>query len=76
MYVPILFIYYYSPLQIVNCLHEWSLGHLTKTAFIGNRYESVYEAMICLIEKIEENDYHGDKLQALLKGVAKDGRLV
>jgi hypothetical protein len=32
--------------------------------------------MICLIEKIEENDYHGDKLQALLKGVAKDGRLV
>ena len=49
---------------------------MVKTVFIGDRYESIYDAMISLIDKIEDNDYHGHKLKALLKGVAKDGRLV
>jgi hypothetical protein len=66
-----MFFFLLTIFQIVNCLHEWTLGHLVKTPFTGDWYKSIYKAIICLIDKIEEHNYHGDKLKELLKGVAK-----
>jgi hypothetical protein len=60
--------------QIVNCLHEWHLGYEVKAPFTGARYQSVHEAMICLMGKLEQHDYHGPKLTKLLEGIANDGQ--
>jgi hypothetical protein len=57
-------------------LNEWEHGYEITTAFTGDRYESVYEAMLSLIDKLEEDDYHGAKLEVLLKNIALDGRSV
>jgi hypothetical protein len=63
------------PLQIVNCLHEWELGYEVKIPFSGDRYESVHQAFINLIDRTESHEYHGVKLRALLKKIA-DGQSV
>jgi hypothetical protein len=47
-----------------------------KIPFTGDRYESVYEAMLVLIDEIEGNDYHGAKLKVLLQSIASDGQSV
>jgi hypothetical protein len=44
--------------------------------FCGDRYESIYQAMVSLMDELEKNAYHGAKLKALLKEIATDGRLV
>ena len=59
--------------QIVNCLNEWELGYEVRTPFTGDRYESVHKAMVSLIGELEKHDYHGAKLENLLKKVATDG---
>ena len=62
--------------QIVNCLNEWVLGYEVKIPFAGDRYESVYKAMLTLIDEIDVNEYHGAKLEALPQCIASDGWLV
>jgi hypothetical protein len=62
--------------QIVNCFNEWELGYEVKTAFTGERYESVHQAFIGLIGELEADEYHGTKLKVLLKNIAMDGRSV
>ncbi|KAF8224532.1 hypothetical protein L208DRAFT_479768 [Tricholoma matsutake] len=52
---------------IVNSLSEWVQGYEVKIPLTGDQYESVYEAMLTLIEG---NDYHGAKLEALLRRIA------
>lgn len=47
-----------------------------KIPFTGDRYESVHQAMVTLIDNVEHHDYHGKKLQILLKKIATEGRSV
>ncbi|KAH9040937.1 hypothetical protein EDB85DRAFT_1886607 [Lactarius pseudohatsudake] len=42
--------------------------------FTGRVYEPVYVAMMDLIKETMRNEYHGRKLLALLKRIAKEGR--
>jgi hypothetical protein len=70
----LIFIHYFR--QIVNCLNEWELGYEVKIAFSGDRYESVHQAFMDLIDELESNEYHGAKLRALLKRIATDSRSV
>ena len=62
--------------QIVNCLNEWETGSEVKIPFAGDKYESVHGAILALIGQLEQNDYHGAKLQAMLQSVAIDGKYV
>lgn len=47
-----------------------------KIPFTGDRYESVHQKMVSLIDHLEENEYHGRKLKLFLKKVAVEGRSV
>jgi uncharacterized protein DUF6532 len=62
--------------QIVNCLEEWQTGAHILIPFSGDRYESVYQDMVSLIDTAAENAYHGKKLNKLLMFIASDGRYV
>lgn len=43
--------------------------------FTGDRYESIHQIFIELMNDIEKDEYHGVKLKALLKKIA-DGQSV
>jgi hypothetical protein len=47
-----------------------------KIPFTGDRYESVHQAMLSLIDDVEHHEYHGKKLKTLLKKIATEGRSV
>ncbi|KAH9010156.1 hypothetical protein EDB85DRAFT_2161766 [Lactarius pseudohatsudake] len=59
---------------ISNCLSEWESGIQVPIQFTGRVYEPVYVAMMDLIKETMRNEYHGRKLLALLKRIAKEGR--
>jgi hypothetical protein len=63
-------------LQIVNCLEEWQTGAHIKIPFSGDRYETVYQDIIQLIEVTGDDAYHGRKLRKNLQFIATDGRYV
>ena len=75
IYLFILF-YILTTFQIINCLHEYELGTEVTTPFTGDRYESIYQAMVGLIEELEKHAYHGAKLEKLLEKIATDGQCV
>ena len=62
--------------QILNCLNEFDSGYKTKILFTGDWYESVHAAMLSLIEQLQEHDYHGVKLKALLENIAMEEQSV
>ena len=45
-----------------------------KVPFTGERYESVQQAMVSLIEQLERHEYHGPKFKKLCKRIATDSR--
>jgi hypothetical protein len=47
-----------------------------KIPFTGDRYESVHQAMLSLIDDVEHHEYHGKKLKTLLKKIPTEGRSV
>lgn len=51
-------------------------GSQTNIPFSGDKYESVYECMKALMEKLEGNTYHRRKFNSLIKSIAQQGRLV
>ncbi|KAH9170180.1 hypothetical protein EDB89DRAFT_1907927 [Lactarius sanguifluus] len=59
---------------ISNCLSKWESGIQQTINLTSHNYEPVYIAMLGLINDTLQNDYHGRKLQDLLKRIAKDGR--
>lgn len=61
-------------LQIINCLEEWQSGMFVGIAFTGKEYQEVYERMLELIEKVEDDPYHGPKLARLREKIGKTGR--
>ena len=65
-----------SPLLIfIDCklFGGWESGSFHSLSFTGTRYEAVHEAMMELISKVEKDNYHGQKLRHLLKGIATMG---
>ncbi|KAH8995618.1 hypothetical protein EDB92DRAFT_1814512 [Lactarius akahatsu] len=58
---------------VTNCLHEWESGTHRLINFAGDTYESVYNLMAALIDRMLKHDYHGTKLQVLLKQITTEG---
>ena len=46
---------------------------MVKAPFTGDRYYSIHQAMVSLIDGVEEHEYHGAKLNKLLQRIAIEG---
>ncbi|KAF9455601.1 hypothetical protein BDZ94DRAFT_1277848 [Collybia nuda] len=60
---------------IANCIDEYADGTQTTLKFDGDGYAEVHEAIMDLFSRLEENSHHGAKFDAMLKEIARVGRM-
>jgi len=60
--------------QIHCALQEWLSGIETTVPFTGAVYSGVYDSIFTLIQDVKADRYHGEKLDAMLRHWAREGR--
>ncbi|KAG6905841.1 hypothetical protein DXG01_000462 [Tephrocybe rancida] len=58
---------------IYNCLEGYKEGYYKLVPFEGKRYISLYNMMLDTIKDVEEDDYHGNKLDKSCHDWAREG---
>lgn len=61
-------------LQIANCIDEYVSGTQTTLKFDGDSYAGVHEAVMILLARADEDEYHGPRLRQMLRDIVRNGR--